>query len=302
MINGRSRTVEITYYRFDVFSRQVDKGNPAAVIDNGQNLNQEQMLLIANKIGYSETIYILPSAKATLRLRFFSPGSEMTLCGHGTLAAVALWYQQQSIKPQELTVETLAGILSIGLEEYEGQLRMTMTQTSPQFEAFDGDQAALLGSLGLTNDELDTRYPIVYGSTGSWTLIVPVKGLTGMKKMVPNNLQFPFVLTKHPESSIHPICLETYHEACWMHGRHFSGANAGTVEDPVTGTASGVMGAYYHQFIAPKLPLPLEISVEQGQEMGRDGRVEVLLEEVAGEVTVKIKGQALLVSKELLKL
>ena len=30
-----------------------------------------------------------------------------------------------------------------------------------------------------------------------------------------------------------------------MHGRHFSSAYAGTIEDPVTGTASGVMGAYY---------------------------------------------------------
>lgn len=294
--------MEITYYHFDVFSEQAHKGNPAAVVAQTDELNDEQMQMIANQIGYSETIYLLPSDRATLRLRFFSPGREMSLCGHGTLAAVALWYHQQSSKPLEMTVETLAGILPISLEERNEQLWLMMAQARPQFESFNGDQGALLASLGLTINDLDHRYPIIYGSTGSWTLIVPVENLTVMKKMSPNNQQFPSILRAHPNASVHPICLETYHEDCVLHGRHFSGAGTGTVEDPVTGTASGVMGAYYHHFIAPKVDLPLEMMVEQGQEMKRDGRVGVLLEEIAGELSVKIKGQALLVSKELLKL
>ena len=60
--------------------------------------------------------------------------------------------------------------------------------------------------------------------------------------MKPNNEMFPSVLKEIPNASIHPICLETYDELAQMHGRHFSSAYAGTIEDPVTGTASGVMG------------------------------------------------------------
>jgi PhzF family phenazine biosynthesis protein len=51
------------------------------------------------------------------------------------------------------------------------------------------------------------------------------------------------------------------------------------VEDPVTGTASGVLGAYHREFIQAGASAPLPSSspliVEQGQEVGRDGRVSV---------------------------
>ncbi|MGX7030683.1 PhzF family phenazine biosynthesis protein [Vagococcus zengguangii] len=294
--------MELTYRHWEVFSQIPHQGNPAAVVEQVENLSTEDMQIIANKIGYSETIFLLPSACADFRLRFFSPGSEMPLCGHGTIAAVSEWYAQQAHQPQSLTIETLAGALTIGLEEVNGQLWVEMTQALPQFQPFDGEVERLASSLGLTVDDVDPRYPLVYGSTGSWTLIVPVKDLAVMKKMRPNNQQFPEILTSYPQASVHPICLDTYHEECLMHGRHFSGAGTGTIEDPVTGTASGVMGAYYRTYIAPQGDLPLTMMIEQGQEMGKDGRLGVTVERVEAQLRVKIKGQALLVSKELLKL
>ena len=93
--------------------------------------------------------------------------------------------------------------------------------------------------------------------------------------MKPNTDAFPSVLKEIPNASIHPVCLETYDEKVQMHGRHFSSAYAGTIEDPVTGTASGVMGAYYATYLDKNFDHELELIVEQGQEINKDGRVTV---------------------------
>lgn len=85
----------------------------------------------------------------------------------------------------------------------------------------------------------------------------------------------PSILKEIPNASIHPICLETYDELAQMHGRHFSSAYAGTIEDPVTGTASGVMGAYYAEYLEKDFEHELGLIVEQGQEINKDGRVTV---------------------------
>lgn len=74
-------------------------------------------------------------------------------------------------------------------------------------------------------DDIDLTASIAYGSTGIRTLLVP----------------------EFPQASVHPFCMETYHPDAFMHGRHFSSPYSGTVEDPVTGTASVVMEAYYLQ-------------------------------------------------------
>lgn len=73
-----------------------------------------------------------------------------------------------------------------------------------------------------------------------------------------------------------------------MHARLFSSPFSGTVEDPVTGTTSGVMGAYYARYIAQKPAAPLNLLIEQGQEIQRDGRVRVA---VHGE-RIEIAGNA----------
>jgi len=142
--------------------------------------------------------------------------------------------------------------------------------------------------LGLEPDDLRADLPILYGSTGLWTLVVPVRGLDTMQRMKPITGLFPTVLTEMPDASIHPFCLETIHPEAHLHGRHFSSPRSGTVEDPVTGTASGVLGAYYLEFIEAGAASPL--LVEQGQEIGRDGRVRVWVERRDGRYHPRVGG------------
>lgn len=91
-------------------------------------------------------------------------------------------------------------------------------------------------------------FRLCLAKTGIWTAIVPLKSLEASKKMVPDNKQFPEVLIDLPKASVHPFTFETVHPDSDLHGRHFSSPYSGTIEDPVTGTASGVMGAYMKHY------------------------------------------------------
>ncbi len=113
--------------------------------------------------------------------------------------------------------------------------------------------------------------------------------------MQPNNEQFPGILKEIPKSSVHPFCLETYDTNADMHARHFSSPYSKTIEDAVTGTASGVMGAYYAKYINNNFTEPLNLIVEQGHEIEKDGRVVVHVSKNNESLDVQITGNAVYV-------
>lgn len=285
--------MKIQVEHIDAFSSLPNKGNPAGVVHNGDHYTTEQMQQLASKVGFNETAFVCQSNHADFQLRYFTPGHEMNLCGHGTIGAVYSLFRHQLLPSNEFTIETKAGILPIHIFFEAERLVVTMQQATPQFRPFNGFVAQLASALGLAETEIDTRYPIVYGNTGVWTLLVPIKELASFQQMIPVNALFPEVLREIPTTSIHPFCFETVHSENAMHARHFSSPYSGTIEDPVTGTASGVMGAYYQMFVEQH-PLPHTIYIEQGLEIGKDGQVGVHL---AGEdeLTVAISGTAVYV-------
>lgn len=284
----------IKVYHYDAFSHIPNKGNPAGVVFDGENLSEAQMREIAEKVGFNETAFPMASDRADLRIRFFTPGHEINLCGHATMATLyALKTKGLLGDKTELTIETKAGVLPIRFTS-GSELFITMRQAAPQFQAFNGSIKDLAHSMGIEEDDIEARLPTLYGSTGTWTLLVPIKGLDACKKMRPRNNVFPDVLSEMPRSSIHPFCLETYDSAAHMHARHFSSPFSGTIEDPVTGTASGVMGAYYARYI-DSATSSLNLIIEQGQEIGRDGRVSVSVSD--GGKVIEVTGNAVYVNE-----
>jgi PhzF family phenazine biosynthesis protein len=286
----------IKIYHYDAFSKIPNKGNPAGVVFDGDNLSTEEMQQIAFKVGFNETAFPLKSNNADLRIRYFTPGHETNLCGHATMAAIyALKTRGLLGEKQNLTIETGAGILPINILCTDGDISITMRQAQPEFKKFSGSINELALSMGLSQNDLDESLPILYGSTGSWTLLVPVKRLEAFKIMKPNNKIFPDILKEVPRSSVHPFCLETYNSEIDMHARHFSSPYSGTIEDPVTGTASGVMGAYYATYINNNFDKTLTLSVEQGQEIDRDGKVHVHVTKNLNNYDIEITGNAVYV-------
>ncbi|WP_445487356.1 PhzF family phenazine biosynthesis isomerase [Niallia sp. 03133] len=114
-----------------------------------------------------------------------------------------------------------------------------------------------------------------------------------------STFQLGSILKEKPRSSLLPFCLETYYSDATMHGRHFSSPYSGAIEDPVTGIASGVMGAYYATYIKKQLAQKetVKVLVEQGQEMNKDGKVFVEIYKVENELDVHITGSAVFVKE-----
>ncbi|CAM3431258.1 PhzF family phenazine biosynthesis isomerase [Marinicrinis lubricantis] len=291
------KSIEVAHY--DAFSLIPNKGNPAGVVFHADELSEEEMLHVAAQVGFNETAFIVKSNVADIRLRYFTPGHEMNLCGHATMASIYGMYDKGMLDGRSaLTIETKAGILPIHISRgADEEILMTMKQAAPQFVPFEGSSADLALSMGLASEDLDDNLPIVYGSTGTWTLLVPIRKLEVFQRMKPNQSQFPMLLKEMPRASVHPFCLETYDPKAHMHARHFSSPYSGTVEDPVTGTASGVMGAYYSKYIRQATDAELNLIVEQGMEIGRDGRVHVKVIQVEEQAEVYMTGTAVYVDQ-----
>ena len=286
----------IKVYHYDAFSKKPNKGNPAGVVLNGDDLTETEMQDLAFKVGFNETAFPIASDRADLRIRYFSPKQEMELCGHATMATIyALktngWLENKT----ELTIETNAGVLPIRITKNEQkEIHITMKQALPQFKKFEGSTYDLAKAIGIEEVDFDDELPIMYGSTGAWTLLIPIKSLDIFNKMEPNNKVFSSILNEIPNASVHPFCLESYYEEADMHGRHFSSTFSGTIEDPVTGTASGVMGAYFAKYIKKESDMPINLIVEQGQEMNKDGQMIV---NVAENNEIEITGNAVYVKE-----
>jgi PhzF family phenazine biosynthesis protein len=289
------KTVKVFHY--DAFSKIPNKGNPAGVVLNADHLSEEEMQRIALNVGFNETVFVINSDKADLRLRYFTPGHEINLCGHATMGALYCLKTEGLLDGRDnIEIETNVGILPIVFESKEDELTVRMKQDKPEFVTFNGDINKLAEAMGLTHEDIDLSKPIVYGSTGTWTLLVPIKNLKSFSFMNPNNQVFPEILTEYRKSSVHPICFDTYDKSALMHARHFSSPYSGTIEDAVTGTASGVMGAYYLTFINENIE-SIEFMVEQGQEIDKDGRVYVEVYRNTENLDVFISGTAVLVKE-----
>ncbi|WP_225445830.1 PhzF family phenazine biosynthesis isomerase [Paenibacillus arenosi] len=287
----------VTIYHYDAFTNVAGKGNPAGVVLDADQLTAAHMQQIALDVGFNETVFVCTSQCADFRLVYYTPGHEMNLCGHATIAALTcLLDEKRMVGRTALTIETKAGVLPIHIEQGEQSKRnITMRQDEPQFVPYTGNRGQLASLIGLTEQELHSNLPIVYGSTGIWTLLVPIARRESFGHMVPHTKAFPEYLLQNPKASIHPFCLQTVDPTAFMYARHFSSPYSGTIEDAVTGTASGVMGAYYLTYMEPTLT-QASFLVEQGYEIGREGRVKVHVKRPEkGSMEVNISGTAALV-------
>jgi PhzF family phenazine biosynthesis protein len=76
----------------DAFTDQAFRGNPAAVCVLDQPLDEGTMQRIAAELHLSETAFVVPRGGA-FDLRWFTPTTEVELCGHATLASAHVLYE-----------------------------------------------------------------------------------------------------------------------------------------------------------------------------------------------------------------
>ena len=104
-------------YIVDAFAEELFTGNPAAVLPCKKMPSSELMLKLAIENNYSETAFVVKKSKGQYDLKWFTPGGEIDLCGHATLATSFVVYNFVDKGVEEMHFHTLSGELIVKKEE-----------------------------------------------------------------------------------------------------------------------------------------------------------------------------------------
>ena len=99
-------------YVVDAFTDKVFSGNPAAICLLNKWLSDDMMLNIAKENNLSETAFILKNNN-DYELRWFTPGGEIDLCGHATLASAFVLMNIVDKNLNNISFNTKSGILNV---------------------------------------------------------------------------------------------------------------------------------------------------------------------------------------------
>lgn len=206
-----------TIYQVDSFTDTPFKGNPAGVMLLDAELSEEQMQNIAMEMNLSETAFVIAEGDC-YKIRFFTPSSEIALCGHATLASAHILYEIGKVKPQDsITFKTTETFLYI--EKSDDRIQMSLPEYPLKKLDLDCDFQKMLGWV-----PLETYY------SKGWTIAI-AKTENEIKNTLPD---FALLKTNKLESLI--ITARSYSEDVDIVVRCFV-PEVGINEDPVTGSA-----------------------------------------------------------------
>ena len=277
----------------NAFTESIEGGNPAGVVLDSPELTDEKMKYVSKVLSVSETAFVFPSTKADYNIRFFSPDVEVDLCGHATIATFFTMALEEVFSQNTNTVitqETKAGILPVDIYfSNESVDRVMMTQAAPRYKDIFLDISILANSLNISVDEIDDSLPKQIATTGLYTLPLCVKSFDILKSINPDFEKIKKLCIRFGIGSFHLFTFDTIEPSSTYHARNFAPVY-GINEDPVTGTANGAVCSY---LIKNKIIKERKLICEQGDIMGRPGRVFVEVD----EDVVKVGGKARIVKE-----
>jgi PhzF family phenazine biosynthesis protein len=100
-------------YIVDAFTDKVFRGNPAAVCVMDSWISDELMQNITKENNLSETAFAVKENGDDYHLRWFTPGGEIDLCGHATLATAFVILNYYEPDRAEVSFETMSGRLTV---------------------------------------------------------------------------------------------------------------------------------------------------------------------------------------------
>src|ERR1700688_1398432 len=143
-------------------------GNPLCVFENAAAFDTERMQGLARQFNLSETTFILPSERASARVRIFTPSYEMPFAGHPTLGTAHVC-RALGLGGDRLTLEMPAGIITV---RAAGD-RWTLQDKAPRRGKGQGPRLPLGALRGLEGRDIGERPLWVNGGTEQ--LIVPLE-------------------------------------------------------------------------------------------------------------------------------
>ncbi len=221
--------MRLDLFQVDAFASRPFEGNPAAVcpLPAGPWPTDEMLQAIALENNLSETAFFKPDGDG-FRLRWFTPGVEVKLCGHATLASAWVLFNELGHADDSIGFETLSGRLTVARDGERLVMDFPANPPEPLAIVPEDLQAALGGDIeaALISRGGDGYYVAVYRTAAEVAALRPDFG--ALAKITPSS-----VTATAPGTDGYDFV-----------SRMFAPAK-GVDEDPVTGSAHCVLTPYW---------------------------------------------------------
>ncbi|HZD12833.1 MAG TPA: PhzF family phenazine biosynthesis protein, partial [Candidatus Binatus sp.] len=255
-------------------------------------LSDNDMQRIARETNFSETTFINDDSQKNggYDVRIFAPGQELPFAGHPTLGT-AYVIRRDILKNRgdKVVLNLKVGQIPVAFErDKQGVETLWMTQKPPIFgQTFQPERVSKV--LGLSIEDIDSRFPVQEVSTGVPFTIVPLKTLSGTKRIRVDRARFLDFVKDSESKVILVYCPETYKPENQLNVRVFV-EYFGIHEDPATGSGNGCLAGYLvkHKYFGKD---QIDIRVEQGYEIGRPSLLYLKAGPKDGSIQVQVGGR-----------
>jgi trans-2,3-dihydro-3-hydroxyanthranilate isomerase len=273
--------MNLRYLHLDVFTDTPLEGNQLAVFpDPPRDLDAALMQRIAAEMNFSESTFLFPAERGgDVRMRIFTPGSELPIAGHPTVGTTFALALEGVIAParERFVFELGVGPTPVSLEWSAGRLDFVwMTQPQPTFGG-TVDPRQLVGALGVEEADVEEHLPAQHISCGVPYVLVPLRTRRAVDRVQIDRRGYEQALARAGLDPATPVFVFTTDRGDaagdeTLYSRMLA-PSIGIAEDPATGSASGPLGCYLvHHGLIDASAARAQLSL-QGAAMGRPSRI-----------------------------
>jgi PhzF family phenazine biosynthesis protein len=277
-----------TFRIVNVFAETPLGGNPLAVFEDARDIDEATMQALALQFNLSETTFVLPSDRATARVRIFTPTYEMPFAGHPTLGTAHV-VRALTGKIDSVTLEMTAGIIPVDARGDTWILQANAARTRP-VAASPAELAAML-AIAEADVASDPANPPLWVDTGVEQLMIPLASADAVRRVAPK----ADLLLSHGRTGQRAMAyvFAPANDAAATSGdramvvRYFFVKHGAVIEDPGTGSACANLGGW---LLANGALLPQHLSIAQGDAVGRPCRMGL---EVGADRRIRVSGRVI---------
>ncbi len=240
----------IKFYQIDTFTNELFKGNPAGVCPLDEWIDVKLMQSIAFENNLSETAFYVKS-KDKFEIRWFTPTTEVDLCGHATLASAFVELSIKENPNDQITFVSKSGDLLVSTKDD----LLTLDFPTEEYSKID------------LNNDLTAPFQIkpLEAYKGGSDIMLVFENEKTIKEMIPS-------LNKISQIQARGVTVTAKGDSCDFVSRFF-GPQSGINEDPVTGST--------HTYLTPYW----------SKKLNKDSMVAIQLSERGGTLNCKQKGK-----------
>ena len=251
------------FRQVDVFSSEVLRGNPVAVVHDAEGLSTEQMARFTRWTNLSEATFLLPPTDpaADYRVRIFTQTGELPFAGHPTLGSCHAWLAAggRPHDPDVIAQQCQVGLVRVRRDD--GVLAFEAPPTVRSGPVAEADLARVARILGLGHEDILHSRWVDNGPGWVGIMLRSAEAVLELRP-TPDGRRFDIGVVGRYAGGTEAACEV---RAFFTNERHE------LMEDPVTGSLNAALA----QWLVAERVLEPPYVVSQGTAMGRTGRVHI---------------------------